>query len=159
LGGSDNWCTSRTFLDPLEKFNCGPPAMDPCSNPASVVNAAIELYGPKLNGCGLALPWVTTGLVFVNPPYSDLFTWMARCAEAAALGSEVVALIPAYTDTAWFHQFAVPAGVRLFWEGRLSFLDPKGRTRFPARFPSLACYWGRRIKRFRRTMGPYGYLT
>lgn len=159
MAGSDNWCTSRKFLDPLERFNGGPPGMDPCSNPASIVGARIELYGAESNGCGLALPWITDGLVFVNPPYSDLFTWMKRCAEAVMFGSEVVTLVPAYTDTEWFTRFLVPAPVRLFWRGRMKFLDPQGVPRFPARFPSLVGYWGRRVSRFRRTMGPYGWLA
>jgi hypothetical protein len=52
-------------------------------------------------------------------------------------------LLPARTDTAWWHDFIEPVlrgkypGTVLFWRGRISFLNQKGERIAPAPFPSV----------------------
>jgi phage N-6-adenine-methyltransferase len=82
---------------------------------------------------GLAQKW--TGSVWMNPPYQRrvLELWVAKAAKEASNGATVVALIPARTDTIWWHEhvMAEAAEVR-FVRGRLKF----GDGRAPAPFPS-----------------------
>jgi site-specific DNA-methyltransferase (adenine-specific) len=56
--------------------------------------------GPEC-GCGLCARW--EGVVWLNPPYGrGLNVWITKCADSAADGATVVALLPANTDTDWF---------------------------------------------------------
>lgn len=69
---------------------------------------------------GLAQDWGQE-TVWVNPPYGRQITdWMKKAAEAQAGGATVVMLVPARTDTAWFHDVALKQEVR-FLRGRLKF--------------------------------------
>jgi hypothetical protein len=47
----------------------------------------------------------------------------------------VVCLIPARTDTAWWHDYAAKGEVR-FIRGRIKFVDQTGNGSNPAPFPS-----------------------
>lgn len=56
--------------------------------------------------------------VFCNPPYGrDLGTWLAKGPEAEL----AVFLLPARTDTRWFHDHALQAHEIRFFRGRLKF--------------------------------------
>src|SRR5215475_3115116 len=72
-------------------------------------------------------PW------WCNPPYGrGISQWTARMA-----GSNGVALLPARTDTAWFHDHIWGHCRVEFIRNRLYFDDA---TRAP--FPSMLCYFG-----------------
>ena len=71
-------------------------------------------------------------IVFMNPPYGGVIGhWMRKAYEASRGGATVVCLVPARTDTAWWHHFAMRGEVRLL-RGRLKF----GTARNSAPFPS-----------------------
>lgn len=81
---------------------------------------------------GTWIPW-TGQRVFCNPPYGrKTGDWLAKGPEADL----AVFLLPARTDTAWFHDHALAAQEIRFFRGRLSFADnhvgPKGRAPFPS---------------------------
>jgi hypothetical protein len=154
----DHWCTPDPVVEALKRFNHGkPPGLDPCSNPNSIVGARIEWYGPPNGTDGLLVPWAVRGLVYVNPPYSDKYAWMRKCHdEHAHRRKEIISLLPADTDTEWFHRFSLAAQARCFWRGRLIFIGDKT---YPARFPSLLTYWGSRVARFRQVFGNYGWVV
>jgi phage N-6-adenine-methyltransferase len=78
---------------------------------------------------GLKRPW--HGTVWMNPPYSDLHTWCAKAYEYAQAGGMVIALLPAWTDAPWFHDF-VSFGRITFIRGKLSFVGRKGYSWFPS---------------------------
>lgn len=105
---TDDWLTPREIVDLL-----GPVALDPCAHPGSLVQA--DLRAILAEGVdGLALPWAEAGgLVFVNPPYSDLGVWLARCAAEAAQGAAVLALVPARLETAAFDAHVYQAGASI----------------------------------------------
>jgi len=153
---ADSWCTPRAVVIPLHAFNNGPPKLDPCSNPRSIVGAEIEWYGPPHGTDGRAMPWTLGGLVFVNPPFSAKRAWSAQCAAEAELGAEIAALLPADTDTRHFHDHLLTANAICFWRGRLTFL---GDVAYPARFPVVLAYWGRRARRFAHYFAPHGWLV
>ena len=77
---------------------------------------------------GLAQAW--TGTTWVNPPYGRVLNqWVGHAAEQL---SPVVMLLPARTDTRWFHSYCVNHRIT-FIKGRVKF----GGSSFGAPFPSM----------------------
>ena len=101
----------------------------------------IREFGPLVDvsdlqrGDAFTVPWPDGW--YANPPYGPpLRKWIDRAIEQAKLGRRGVMLVPARTDTRWFHA-ALPTISRLvFLKGRLHF-DERG----PAPFPSLLLIW------------------
>lgn len=65
-------------------------------------------------------------VVWLNPPYGDkknkLVDWVRKSVDAAALGATVVMLIPARTNTGWFHDLCLKYGEVRFIRGRPKFI-------------------------------------
>jgi len=84
---------------------------------------------------GRQISWVGHR-VFCNPPYGrGLKTWLAKGPEAEI----AVFLLPARTDTGWFHDYALRADEIRFFRGRLKFdenhitpRDEKNAAPFPS---------------------------
>lgn len=74
-------------------------------------------YTPEMDS--LSLEW--SGVGFLNPPYGKMTKpFVKKASEAKA---RVVCLLPARTDTAWFHDYVIPrAKVVRFLRGRPKFL-------------------------------------
>ncbi len=84
--------------------------------------------------------------VFLNPPYSQCWEFVKKASEEAVKGATVVMLLPARTDTKWFHTYiwdhtgpqnhpTVKVEVR-FIKGRVKFTRP-GKPLNSAPFPSM----------------------
>ncbi len=154
-----SWNTPEPVLTPLHKF--ATVGLDPCSNPDSIVGAVVE-WSLERGHDGLAREWGELGLVFVNPEYGRAINaWIAKCVtEARGAGTgrggcEIVALVPARTDTRWFADIWQSASAILFWRGRLTFLGaPAG-----APFPSALVYWGNRPRAFGRAFKACGKVV
>lgn len=72
--------------------------------------------------------------VFCNPPYGkEISKWVEKAYEENKKGVLVVLLLPARTDTRWFHNFIYKKHEIRFIKGRLKFNDCKQ----PAPFPSM----------------------
>lgn len=113
--------------------------LDPCTTPDNPTRAA-RFY--SLPQDGAAQPW-TAASIWVNPPYGKARErWVDRCVEAADLGSRVVLLIPAHTDTRVFQRAAVTAQAVVFIRGRVKFgvLRPN-RRQVAASHPSALICW------------------
>lgn len=67
----------------------------------------------------------------MNPPYSEVDEWMRKAYGAALEGATVVCLIPARTDTKWWHDYVMKAEIR-FIKGRLKFGDAENSAPFPS---------------------------
>ena len=68
---------------------------------------------------GLALDW-TGQRVFCNPPYGrGVDKWLSKGPDADV----AVFLLPARTDTVWFHAHALKASEIRFFKGRLKFCE------------------------------------
>jgi site-specific DNA-methyltransferase (adenine-specific) len=67
--------------------------------------------------------------VFCNPPYTNIARWLERAKEADV----AVFLLPARTDTQWFHDALATATEIRFVRRRLTFGDQPN----PAPFPSV----------------------
>jgi hypothetical protein len=85
---------------------------------------------------GLLMDWAGHR-IFANPPYGDtLPDWLRRGPEADL----AVFLVPARTDTAWFHDLCLPLAKEIrFIRGRLQF----GGVRKDAPFPSMIVVYAR----------------
>ena len=85
------------------------------------------LHGDAV-GDGLTASWVGRR-VFCNPPYGPgIEDWLAKAREAVL----AVFLLPARTDTRWWHEFALKADEIRFVRGRLKFGDAKNGPPFPS---------------------------
>lgn len=72
---------------------------------------------------------------WLNPPYGrELKHWIKKTADEAELGAKIVLLIPARTDTAYFHDYIYknPRADVSFIRGRLKFGDSKNSAPFPS---------------------------
>ena len=82
---------------------------------------------------GLNIDWGWTN--YVNPPYNrDIVLWLRKAIEQLREGRTSVFLLPARTDTKWFHKIVLEYAEEIrFIKGRLHFDDHKN----PAPFPSM----------------------
>ena len=124
---TNEWSTPQAFFDELNKeFNF---TLDPC---ATSENAKCTKYF-TVEDDGLKQDW-SNDVVFMNPPYGrKIKYWVQKAYEESLKGATVVCLIPARTDTAYWHDyiFGKADDIR-FLRGRLKFGDSKN----PAPFPS-----------------------
>ena len=77
--------------------------------------------------------------VFCNPPYGRaISSWVQKAySEWAINGAEVVMLLPARTDTKWFHDYIYNRAEIRFIKGRLKFGGCKHNAPFPNMFVSF----------------------
>lgn len=83
---------------------------------------------------GLLQDW-TGETVFCNPPYGRKETgeWVKKCAEESSHCNTVVMLIPARTDTKWFHKYIYHKAKEIrFIKGRIKFGGCKNAAPFPS---------------------------
>ena len=117
------WYTPQDFYDRLHaKYGF---TLDVC---ATSDNAKCERYF-TIEDDGLKQDW--TGTCWMNPPYGrEIGKWVKKAYESSLSGSTVVCLVPARTDTKWFHEYCLKGEVE-FVKGRLKF----GGAKFNAPFP------------------------
>ena len=123
---SDNWATPQDFFDRCNQ-EFGPFDLDVCATESN--HKCQKFY--SLKNDGLQQEW--TGRVWMNPPYGrTIKQWMKKAFESANTTAQiVVCLIPARTDTAWWHDYAANGQVR-FIRGRLKFGGHKNSAPFPS---------------------------
>jgi phage N-6-adenine-methyltransferase len=104
----------------------GPLELDVC---ASATNAKCPRYYTR-DDDGLAQPW--DGKCWMNPPYGRAIgQWMKKAYEESQRGALVVCLVPARTDTAWWHDYATKGQVT-FIRGRIKFGGHVNSAPFPS---------------------------
>lgn len=132
------WATPQDFFDRLDdEFHF---TLDACATPE---NAKCERYYTKEQD-GLAQPW--QGVVWVNPPYGrEIGKWVRKAYESSLQGAAVVCLLPARTDTAWWHDYCTKGEVR-FIRGRLKFGGSKNSAPFPSAVVIFRPYCGKEVK-------------
>ena len=87
---------------------------------------------------GLSVDYPRDKIIFVNPPYSALKTtkarigWIEKAYNECVKGSDIVMLIPARTDTQWFHDFIYGQYKVEFIRGRIKFKGNKNAAPFPS---------------------------
>ena len=124
---TDNWATPQDFYDKLDsEFHF---TLDPC---ADKNNHKCKKYYTKEDD-GLLQDWGGE-IVFCNPPYGrQISKWVEKCFnESRKDKTIVVMLIPARTDTKYFHRYIYNKAELRFVKGRLKFGDSKANAPFPS---------------------------
>ncbi len=144
LSGTCEWATPQWLFEALDtEFGF---TLDPCATSA---NAKCNYYF-TIQHDGMKQDW-GRHIVFMNPPYGRAIAqWMRKAYESALQGATVVALIPARTDTRWWHEFAMQGDVRLL-KGRIIF----GGARHSAPFPSAIVVFRPPAKKLRPAGQPH----
>lgn len=126
------WETPQDLFDKLDaEFHFD---LDACALPENAKCA--RHYTPEQDG--LSQPW--EGAVWCNPPYGrGVGAWVQKAVQSALEGATVVMLLPARTDTKWFHQWIYRRAEIRFLSGRLKF----GGAKNSAPFPSMVVAFGK----------------
>ena len=131
---SEEWATPQWLFDQLnEEFHF---TIDVC---ASKENAKVNRFFTKEQD-GLNQDW-TGETVWCNPPYGrQIKHWIYKAYKHFIGGGSAVLLIPARTDTAWFHDYVVDQAEVRFIRGRVKFEGAK----YNAPFPSMVVIYKKR---------------
>ncbi len=154
--GRDDWRTPDDILALVREVLGGQPHLDPCAPRDSAIApiAAVNFRGPLANDVdGLAAEWKWSA--FVNPPFGQLARWAEKAANAASAGVEILFLLPARTDTRYWHEHIATANAIAFLKGRLTFVGAPA----PCPFPTALAYWGPRPWDFHRVFSPRGMVV
>ena len=122
------WATPQEFFDKLD-WRFGPFDLDPC---ADANNAkCTKFFTEEDNGLSHSWEGHTT---FINPPYGrGIEKWIKKAFnESRKENTKVVMLIPARTDTKYWHQYVMKADEIHFVKGRLKFGDSQNSAPFPS---------------------------
>jgi phage N-6-adenine-methyltransferase len=120
---TDLWSTPQDFFDRLNSIYHF--RTDVC---ATHQNAKCAHYY-TLEDDGLKKEW--GGVCWMNPPYGrEIGKWMKKAYESSLDGATVVCLVPARTDTRWWHEYAMKGQIE-FIKGRLKFGGSKNSAPFP----------------------------
>lgn len=146
-----DWQTPDVVLELVRTV--GPIALDPCTTDENPCNAGTCIVPPA---DGMNIPWMPeggTGIVYVNPPYGrEIERWCNKCVLEDLYGCQIVLLVPARPDTAWYDAAMQSANALCEWRGRLRF---KGAPSC-APFPSALFYWDPSPWLFCHVFAPHG---
>lgn len=132
----DTWTTPRDFFEKLDdEFLFG---LDAAALSASTL-VPDNWYGPdhpdpeRRNAFDRDWRIDSGGSpIWLNPPYGrTISAWVGKANTEALLGGVVVCLVPARTDTSWWHNYCIQHEVR-FIKGRLKFGNGKNSAPFPS---------------------------
>ncbi len=118
------WATPTDFFREWDaKYHF---TLDVC---ATAQNAKCERFFTR-DDDGLAQEW--NGVCWMNPPYGrEIGKWVKKAFETALHGGTVVCLLPARTDTAWWHDYCMKGEIT-FIRGRLKFGGCQNSAPFPS---------------------------
>ena len=121
---TDLWATPQDFFDKQNLiYNF---TLDVC---ATADNTKCARFFTEMDD-GLAQDWA--GVCWMNPPYGrTIGQWMKKAYESSQAGATVVCLVPARTDTRWWHDYAMKGQIE-FIRGRLKFGNAKNSAPFPS---------------------------
>lgn len=120
---TDLWSTPQKLFDELDKeFHF---TLDPCSTHE---NAKCEKHY-TIDDNGLLQDW-SNDIVFMNPPYGrEIGKWVEKAYKS---NTTVICLLPARTDTKWFHDYIYNKAEIRFIKGRLKFGNSSNSAPFPS---------------------------
>ena len=127
MSRSDEWGTpAKKYAELDAEFHFD---LDACANESN--HKCADYYTKEDDG--LTKDWGGRR-VFCNPPYGRaIAAWVKKCYEEAQKpGTLVVMLIPARTDTAYFHDYIYGKAEVRFLRGRLHFNESKSAAPFPS---------------------------
>tara|TARA_Y100000034_G_scaffold26614_1_gene31718 strand:+ start:1942 stop:2421 length:480 start_codon:yes stop_codon:yes gene_type:complete len=125
---ANDWSTPQEFFDKLN-WRFGPFDLDPCATPhtAKCLNFFTEVEDGLLKDWG-------GHCAFVNPPYGrSIARWVKKShTEAQKQNTKIVMLVPARTDTKYWHDYIMKAQEIYFVRGRLKFGESVNSAPFPS---------------------------
>ena len=133
---NDTWTTPGDLYNKLnDEFNFG---LDAAAMKSSTL-VADNWYGPDHEDItrrdAFTRNWADDAVgktIWLNPPYGrSIKTWTNKSVQENRGGGAIVLLVPARTDTSWWHDHLIKHEIR-FIRGRLKF----GNQKNPAPFPS-----------------------
>lgn len=133
------WGTPQKLFDKLNSIHNF--TLDPCASDKN--HKCDKYYTREING--LTKSWAGE-TVFCNPPYGrDIYDWAQKCYyEWKENNITIVMLIPARTDTKWFHDFIYHKADIEFIKGRLAYESEFGNS-LKAPFPSMIVTFKKRV--------------
>ena len=132
-----DWRTPQPLFDKYNnEFSF---TLDPCADDQ---NHKCDKYYTIYDD-GLSKDWGGE-TVFCNPPYGrEIGKWVKKAyEESRKKGTKVVMLIPARTDTRYFHNYIYHKAETRFLKGRIKFWDDNDQEQDPAPFPSMLVIFG-----------------
>ncbi len=125
----ESWATPQALFNALNtEFDF---VLDAAANHE---NHKCDIYFTKEDD-GLSQDWFPYKRVWLNPPYDsrkvrgNLMKWVGKAHAEAKKRCLVACLLPASTDTKWWHEYCGD-GEQRFIKGRLKFSDGDGRAPF-----------------------------
>jgi len=130
------WTTPRDYFDKVNaEFNF---ALDAAALSSSTL-VPDNWYGPDHPDLSrrdaFTRDWRedSSGPIWLNPPYGRVIKdWMRKANDVATGGGTVVCLVPARTDTAWWHDYCIDAYEIRYIRGRLKFGNQPNSAPFPS---------------------------
>jgi len=122
-----DWETPQDFFDRLDRIYEF--TLDVC---ATDENTKCDQYlTPEIDG--LSQSWAGE-VCWLNPPYGrEIGKWVEKAYSETKNGNcKVVALLPARTDTKWWHRYVMKAATIGLVKGRLSFVGGESAAPFPS---------------------------
>jgi site-specific DNA-methyltransferase (adenine-specific) len=150
---SDEWSTPQWLFDLLDEefhFDCDA-AATPKNSKCGWRFLGI-MPGQWAESGALGVSWTDCRFncenlktFWLNPPYSKIGAFMKKAYEESQKGAVVVCLIPARTDTKYWHDYVMKAQEIRFVKGRLKFeqscyncqMDTQVKRASSAPFPSV----------------------
>lgn len=124
---TDLWATPQELFNELDsEFHF---TVDVCALPENA--KCKQFFTPEIDG--LKQEW--TGICWCNPPYGrEIGKWVEKAYNSVHYGNanRVVMLLPARTDTRWFHTYIYGEAEIRFIKGRLKFGDSTNSAPFPS---------------------------
>ena len=136
-----DWATPQAFIDWMRdarhtEFDLDAAALQETAKAPSYFGPDHDLESHR---DGLSADW--RGHVWLNPPYGrEITDWLAKCAEEIKRKEvlSITVLIPARTDTKWFHELVMPHAYLVFLiQGRFNFKTDLNLPGANAPFPSM----------------------
>lgn len=141
---SAEWTTPQYVFDWIDK-HYGPVMLDAAATPSNHLapfyfSRSCPDWEPLCVEDAMKRHWQTDGTVFLNPPYGrEIAEWVSKAYyESVGHFLRVVMLLPARTDTRWWHEYVMRADEIWLLEGRLKFgrAAEAGEVKASAPFPS-----------------------
>ena len=126
---TDQWATPQDFFDNLNaEFDF---TLDVAAD--STNHKCANYYSKEVDGLSQSWNVPAGGGVFCNPPYGrEIGLWVKKAYEESLNGQLIVMLLPARTDTKWFHDYILNKAEIRFVRGRLKFGDSNNSAPFPS---------------------------
>ena len=122
---TDLWATPQSLFNTLQaEFRF---TLDVCANADNA--KCRDFFAEEQDG--LSQEWA--GTCWMNPPYGrEIGRWVEKAYQSAKKGATVVCLLPARTDTHWWHDYVSRATEIRLYKGRLKFGDAVNSAPFPS---------------------------